>query len=105
MNVTCVDNKNKPNEIPNSNWLIEKQKYTVVKLLRNKLTKEYYYKLEEVSPPSPYGGYKITRFAIPIEELEKFCKMFNLDIEKIKEDNEELFEILKKERILEEELI
>jgi hypothetical protein len=31
--------------------------------------------------------------------------MFNLDIEKIKEDNEELFEILKKERILEEELI
>jgi hypothetical protein len=32
-------------------------------------------------------------------------EMFNLDIEKIKEDNEELFEILKKERILEEELI
>jgi hypothetical protein len=31
----------------------------------NKLSKELYFVLEEIQPTSPYGGYRIDRFAIP----------------------------------------
>lgn len=74
MNVICIDNSGKPNEVRTSNWINLKQEYTVVKLKRNSLTNEQFFELEEVKPDSPYGGYKITRFSFDVLELNELLK-------------------------------
>lgn len=63
--VICIDDKHRPPDIPTSCWIKEGQEYTVVRVGMNKLSKELYFVLEEIQPTSPYGGYKIERFAIP----------------------------------------
>jgi hypothetical protein len=66
--VICIDASCKPEEVPTSSWLVEGQEYTVLKINRNKLTKEEYFILLEVQPTSPYGGYKVDRFVLPHQD-------------------------------------
>ena len=101
MKVICINNKYRANEIKESNWLKLGEEYTVVKLLKSVITGEQFYELEEVKPDSPYGGYKVTRFAIPESEILKFCAMFNVDIP----TDDDLLELLKEKQVLEEEFI
>lgn len=101
MKVICIDNSNKPNEIQTKNWLVKGKEYTVKKLLKSLITNEQYYSLEEVTPDPPFGGYKVQRFAIPSDEIEKFFKMFKIS----PETQEELLELLTEKGILEEELV
>lgn len=105
MKVLCINAKNKPNDIQNKNWVVEGEEYTVLKLLKNTFTKEQYYSLAEVKPDAPYGGYKVNRFAIPENELEKYCIMFNLDYKFIKKNIDLLLETLVEESELEIEKI
>jgi hypothetical protein len=65
MKVICIDASCKPEEIPNSSWLVEGQEYTVLRVRVNKLTHEEYLVLQEIEPTSPYGGYKVNRFKLP----------------------------------------
>ena len=37
MKVVCIDDKNKPLDIPNHKWIKEKQTYTISKVVRMKL--------------------------------------------------------------------
>ncbi len=66
--VICINDKNRPPEIPTSCWIKEGQEYTVVRVGMNKLTRDEYFILEEVQPTPPYGGYHINRFKIPHSE-------------------------------------
>jgi hypothetical protein len=68
MKVVCIDASCKPEEIPNSSWLVEGQEYTVLRVRVNKLTHEEYLVLQEVQPTSPYGGYKVDRFILPHQD-------------------------------------
>ena len=68
---------NKPNEIPLSQWLIQDKEYTVIAICQSKMTGDMYYKLEEVSPPAPYGGYNISRFEM---NLDSVLQTVELDI-------------------------
>jgi hypothetical protein len=101
MKIICINNKHRPNEIRDINWLHLGDEYTVVKLLKSVITGEQFYELAEVKPDSPYGGYKITRFAIPESEILKFCDMFNVDIP----TDDDLLELLKEKQVLEEDFI
>lgn len=66
--VICIDASCKPEEIPNSSWLVEGQEYTVLKVGKNKLTNEEYFILQEVQITPPYGGYKVDRFILPHQD-------------------------------------
>lgn len=101
MKVVCVNDKHRPNEIKDSNWIKVGKIYNVAKLKKSLITGEQFYELEEVKPDAPYGGYKINRFAIPDIEIEKFCKLFNVDVQ----TEQELLELLKEKEVLQEELI
>lgn len=82
--VTCVDAKNKPNDIPNSKWLVEGQKYTVIKVAKLLIQGGMIgFKLQELNIDEyfPYQFFAANRFAIPLdnawnieEELERILK-------------------------------
>ena len=68
MLVECVDISNRPEDIPNSMWL-KKKVYTAVSRTFHPIHNYYSLQLEEVQPPSPYIGYKESRFR-PIEDVD-----------------------------------
>lgn len=74
----CVDDTQKPNDIPLSHWIKKGKEYTIINIKNNIFTKEIFLVLEEVSPTPPYGGYKISRFAF---DQETFEKLFNVKVE------------------------
>lgn len=63
--VVCINDANRPPDIPTSNWIQKDKEYTVLRVGRNKLTNEEYFILQEVQPTPPYGGYKVERFKLP----------------------------------------
>ena len=68
--VVCINDKNKPFEIPQSKWIKEGQKYTVVGV-GNTLDGKVGFKLE--SPVldescEPFDCFNPARFGIPVEE-------------------------------------
>lgn len=65
MTVICIDDKNRPPEVPLSNWIKEGETYSVMRVGMNKLTQEEYFVLQEIQPTPPYGGYNINRFRLP----------------------------------------
>lgn len=65
MIVICIDDKNRPPDVPLSNWIKEGETYSVMRVGMNKLTREEYFVLQEVQPTPPYGGYHINRFRLP----------------------------------------
>lgn len=78
--IICIDNSHKPNDISNSCWLKLHEFYTPVKVIKSKLTNDYYFVLEEVKPDNPlYGGYNVKRFGIPID-IEDFVEENELEL-------------------------
>lgn len=66
--VVCINDFNRPPEIPTSCWIKKGEEYTVVRVGMNKLTQEEYFVLQEVQPTLPYGGYHVRRFRLPHPE-------------------------------------
>lgn len=69
MKVICVDDSNRPNDIPENEWIVKGEHYTVDKVINN--LKEgrgnnpvaKCFKLKEVKISNPkYAGYHIRRF-------------------------------------------
>lgn len=87
MFVVCFDDTNKPNEIKSCNWVKKGEKYTPVKLLRDRLTGQQCLVIEELTPDSPYNGYKPERFGYKPERLEV---LFGLKVEFIEQPEKEL---------------
>lgn len=96
--VLCINSKDKPDEIPLSRWIQKDFKYNIthiyfhpnqgiqgVDLAEVKLTPECY----------PYVTYKLSRFGVTLENLEKLrqlakdCTELNeIDINKLLEESE-----------------
>lgn len=68
MLVECIDISNKPEDIPQSQW-VKKKVYTMVGRKYHPIQKCWSLQLEEVQPPPPYIGYKESRFR-PIEDID-----------------------------------
>lgn len=66
--VICIDDSNRPPDVPLTNWIKKEQEYTVVRVGMNKLTQDEYFVLQEIHPTPPYGGYKVNRFRLPHPE-------------------------------------
>ena len=66
--VICIDDSNRPPEVPTSCWIKENEEYTVRRVGKNKLTGDEYFILEEIQPTPPYGGYHVRRFRLPHPE-------------------------------------
>ena len=92
--VTCIDDTMRPNEIAISNWVKKDHQYTPISLHKNLIQNTQYFKLLEIQTGNPlYGGYNIKRFSLP-NDLEAFCKKFNVEI--VIELTEDQAEALKK---------
>lgn len=76
MRVYCINNKNKPNEIPQSKWdlLKEGEEYTVIEVMKcNAQGGILGFKLEEINIDDclPYKYFAAYRFALPKEIITK----------------------------------
>ena len=74
MKVVCIDDKNRPNDIPTSKWVKEKVEYNVIKAdYMNQQNKILGYQLQEIdlSGCFPYTYFAARRFAIVKPDKEK----------------------------------
>ena len=65
MKITCTNDKGKPNDVLQKDWLEEGKEYTVVGLKNSLVSGIPFFILEEIQPGAPYGGYAVSRFSIP----------------------------------------
>ena len=60
--VLCIDDTDKPNEIPDKDWIEAGEVYTVQRVLYNPIAEAHMFDLLEVKTPAPFGGYTVSRF-------------------------------------------
>lgn len=85
MKVICVDDSNRPKEIPEKEWIKKGKQYTVIKLVHNLKQNVKSFKLKEISISTPkYSGYAVRRFAdiklFNREPISKLVENFEKDI-------------------------
>lgn len=93
--VICLDNKSKPNDIPNSKWLVEGETYTVTKVAKLLIQGGMVgFKLEELNIDAyfPYQFFAANRFGIPVDQGFDVDAMLNKILEEAKEEVKELNE-------------
>jgi hypothetical protein len=78
MLVICINDKDKPAEIPSSAWVKKDRVYTAINYMYHPIQNCYSLLLEEITPPPPYIGYKSDRFE-PVEETpsERWEELLN----------------------------
>ena len=90
--VVCINDKNRPNEIPLSRWIKKDTTYHIIEVCKLNMQGIYGCKLAEINNDDlfPYQYFRLDRFAIKIDK-EEFDKI----LEEI--DISELDEVLQKE--------
>lgn len=77
--VLCVNDANKPNEIPQSKWIVKDKEYHIT-WIYNQLQQKGIKGVElaefDISDCIPYNCYRLDRFAIHVEDLEILMQMF-----------------------------
>lgn len=83
MKVICINDKDRPNEVPSSRWIKEGNKYTIVSVSYMSQQNIYGCKLEEINNDDlfPWTFFALNRFAITTEEVEKAIKEKELELE------------------------
>jgi hypothetical protein len=80
----CIDNSNKPKEIPSDKWVRKDDKYhiTHIFIMKNQDNIQGV-ELDEfdISMHKPYNCYRLTRFAILLEDLDKFMALIKRSAE------------------------
>ena len=76
----CINDKKKPNEIPTSHWVKLNEQYHITHIFKMvKFGNEIGVTLKEIDLLSlkdcPYEQFKLNRFAIHQDDLEKFLKL------------------------------
>lgn len=88
----CIDDTKKPKEIPSDKWIKAGELYNITHLYKQ-LNQNNIKGVElaefDISMCNPYNCYRLSRFAINVNDLEKFVQMMkdtnelnNIDIEK-----------------------
>ena len=76
--VICIDDKNRPREIPQKKWLQEGNEYNVIFTLTVLPQKQLAFHLAEIElteAEAPYEYFLANRFAIRQEDLEKLMQL------------------------------
>ena len=94
--VICVDNENRPKEIPLNIWLKKDQEYHVTHIYYHYQQKKQGFELSEIFLDDncfPFVSFDSSRFRVPQEEIKKLFQMLkectNLDDIDIRELIEE----------------
>lgn len=77
MNVICINDSGRPNEVPTSRWVKKEKEYTIRKIMIMKQQGGIGgVKLEEINNDDlfPWTYFRLDRFAITKEELERLIK-------------------------------
>jgi len=85
--VVCINDKNRPNEIPTSRWIKKGQTYNVIEVCKLNMQGIYGCKLAEINNDDlfPYQFFRLDRFAVKIDK-EEFEKMLEeIDISELDE--------------------
>jgi hypothetical protein len=86
LEVICLDNSNRPNEIPISRWLIKDNPYTIIKLVKmNQQNGIYGVKLAELNNDDlyPWTYFRLDRFGLSLEFLLNKVKEEELELEEV----------------------
>jgi hypothetical protein len=84
MKVIAINVKDKPNEIPTSRWLVKDREYTIIKIMIMKMQGGIAgVKLAEINNDDlfPWSYFRLDRFAITKEEIEKLIKSQEVELE------------------------
>ena len=74
----CIDDTNKPKEIPQNKWVVKDSKYTITHIFKHPNQNNIQgVELAEVdiSKCKPYETFRLSRFAISIDDMEKFMQL------------------------------
>lgn len=74
----CIDDKNKPKEIPSSKWVKEGNIYHIshIFIMKNQDGIQGVELAEfDISMHEPYNCYRLTRFGIDVEDLRNLAEM------------------------------
>lgn len=77
MKALCVNDSNRPNEVPKSNWVKLGQEYTVTRVMKLNIQNTYGVELAEIDlkPFSPYEYFSADRFAFDtVKDLEEVAE-------------------------------
>ncbi len=92
----CIDDTKKPKEIPSDKWVKAGELYTITHLYKQ-LNQNNIKGVElaefDISMCKPYNCYRLSRFAINVNDFEKFVQMMkdtnelnNIDIDNFVKD-------------------
>lgn len=89
--VICINDKHRPNEIPTNRWIKEGNTYHVVQI--DKLNAQggiLGCKLEEINNDdlSPYEYFRLDRFAVPVNFVNEEENLGQIDISELEEQLE-----------------
>ena len=76
----CLDSKNRPEEIPMGKWISEKMKYHITHVWFHPAQGIQGCSLHEVrlgKESEPYSTFRLSRFGVTLENLEKLIEMMN----------------------------
>jgi hypothetical protein len=86
--VICINDKDRPNEVPNTRWIKQGEVYHIVQI--DKLNAQggiYGCKLDEIDNDdlTPYEYFRLDRFAVPEQLTEEDAILEKIDISELKE--------------------
>lgn len=74
----CIDDKNRPKEIPESKWVKEGEKYNIiytVTVLPQRVVGVHLAEIDLTEDEKPYEYFLLSRFGFTIEELKKLMQL------------------------------
>jgi len=83
MKVICINDKNRPNEIPTSRWVEKDKEYTIIAVAFMTIQNTYGCKIAEINNDDlfPYSYFALNRFGITKEEIESAVNSKELELE------------------------
>jgi hypothetical protein len=96
----CINDKNRPKEIPETKWIKEGEKYNVIYTTIVLPQKQLAYHLSEIElteAEAPYEYFLANRFAVPLENIHKLLEL----IKDCSETNFSMEELLKQTELQE----
>lgn len=85
MEVLCINDANRPNEVPSTRWIKKDEKYTIVSVAYMVQQNIYGCKLEELNNDDlyPWSFFALSRFAVSKETVLNAVKEKELELEEI----------------------
>lgn len=83
MKVICINDSNRPNDVPMNRWVKKNKEYTIRSVCFMKMQNIYGCRLEEINNDDlfPYSFFALTRFAVRQDQIEQAVKEKELELE------------------------